>query len=143
MTAKLCALSLAVIVIALPGMSQAERARTVSGEYNTLIIDPDEGSPSAEGQFSNGVAFTPRKGERSVSVVVEDTSGLPTRAVVGQDLDGDGTQDVVQEICGASEAPLRFRKGIDVVVQAQEGPCEDGTNAMATFGTITVTFYRR
>ena len=143
MTTKLCALAMAAVVIALPGISQAERSRTVSGEYNTIIVDPEEGSPSAEGRISNGVTFTPRRGERSVSVVVEDTSGLPARAIVGQDLDGDGTSDIVHDICGASEAPIKFRRGIDVRIYTQEGPCADGTTAMATFGTITATFFGR
>ena len=139
---KLLSLTLALAVVAVPGVSLAGKARTESGEYNTLVVEPDENKPSAEGQFANGVAFTPRKGERFIEVVIEDQLGMPTRAVVGQDLDGDGVDDVSQEVCGASEAPIKFRRGIDIHVSAQEGPCADGTTAVATFGTITATFTR-
>jgi hypothetical protein len=139
---KLIALALCLAVVAIPGVSNAGKSRTESGEYNTIVVNPDEESPSAEGSYSNGVTFTPRKGERLIEVVVEDELGLPTRALVGQDLDGDGVTDVAHEICGATEAPIKFRKMIDVTVSAQEGPCDDGTNAMATFGTVTATFTR-
>ena len=135
---RLTLATLALCLMAIP--AQAGGGRTESGEYNTVVVEPQNGSPSAQGHITNGVTFTPRKGERFVSVVVEDQSGLPARAVIGQDLDGDGVTEWTDELCGATESPVRFRKGFDVIVAAQEGPCDDNTVAMATFGTITATF---
>jgi hypothetical protein len=142
MTRKLFWLILAILVVALPSVSQAKKARTETGEYNTIKADTDPSGPTAKGHLSNGVTFTPRKGERFVSVVLTDKSGLPTRAVIQQDFDGDGVSDVSTEMCGATDAPVAFRKGLDVVVLTQEGPCEDGTGATSTFGTVTATFTR-
>ena len=142
MTRKLISLAVAILVVALPVASQAKKARTETGEYNTIKADTDPNGPSTKGHLSNGVAFTPRKGERFVSVVLTDRSGLPTRAVIQQDYDGDGVADVGTEMCGATDAPVAFRKGIDVIVLTQEGPCEDGTTATSTFGTVTATFTR-
>ena len=140
MTKKIGVLGLA-LVLALPVASSAAKgSRTATGEYNTIGIDTDDPPTSGEAQLTNGVVFKPRKGERFVSVTLEDQSGLPARAVVGQDLDGDGVRDSATEICGATTSPIKFRKGIDVMVVAQEGPCSDNTVAMATFGTVTATF---
>ena len=135
---KLTLATLALCLMAIP--AQAGGGRTESGEYNTVVVEPQNGSPSAKGQITNGVTFSPRKGERHISVVVEDQSGLPARAVVGQDIDGDGVTEWIGELCGATESPIRFRKGYDVTVAAQEGPCANNTVGMATFGTITATF---
>jgi hypothetical protein len=142
MIKRLLALTVALAVVALPAASQAKRSRTDSGEYNAVVANTDPAGPSAQGHITNGVAFTPRAGERFVSIVVQDESGLPAPAVVGQDLDGDGVDDVTQDICGQSASPIAFKRGIDVVVWAQEGPCEDGTMGAATFGTVTATFTR-
>ena len=142
MTRKIAlfALVLGLMGAAVPALARSNKPRTVSAEYNTVSVDTSNPGPTAEGRVSNGVSFTPRKGEHFVSIVVADKAGMPTRAVVGQDLDGDGVEDVSQEICGASTAPIALKKGATVLVWTQEGPCEDGTNAMATVGTVTATF---
>ncbi len=136
-------LAVAACVAAMPAAALAGKSRTASGEYNTLVVKPGEGlPPSASGRISNGVTFETRKSERYVSVVIADKSGLPTRAVLSQDVDDDGRADLELELCGATESPVAITKGIDVTVAAQEGPCADGTTAMATFGTVTATFTR-
>lgn len=142
MTKKLFAVMIAATVVALPAVSEAKKARTDTGEYNTVVADTDPSGPSSQGQFRNGVDFTPRPGERFIRIVLEDRSGQPARGTVGQDLDGDGVQDVTHDFCGQTTAPVRFRAGTDLTVLAQDGPCEDGTPAVTTFGTITATFTR-
>jgi hypothetical protein len=144
MTRKIALLTLALMLLgaAVPALAKSVKQRTATGEYNTLTVDTDDPGSVTAGRFSNVVSFTPREGERFVSVSIVDKSGLPARAVVGQDLDGDGNEDVSAEICGATTAPIALKKNATVLVSAQEGPCEDGTNAMATFGTVTATFTR-
>jgi hypothetical protein len=144
MTRKIAVGTLALMLVgaALPAFARSTKAREASGEYNAVTVDTDNPGSIAAGRVSNGVTFKVRKGERFVSVAIADKSEMPTRAVVGQDLDGDGLEDVSQEICGASTAPIALKKGADVTVWTQEGPCEDGTNATATFGTVTATFTR-
>lgn len=142
MTRKIALFALALMLLgaAVPALAKSAKERTTTGEYNTATVDTDDPSSITAGRFSNVVSFTPRKDERFVSVSLTDKSGLPARAVVGQDVDGDGTEDVTAEICGATTAPIALKKNATVLVSAQEGPCEDGTNAMATFGTVTATF---
>ena len=130
---KLISLSLVLGLVLAPGISQAKKSRTDSGEYNTIIISPDEDSPNVSGEYSNGVVFTPRKGERFVEIVLEDQLGMPTRAIVTQDYDGDGQDEVAHEICGATERPIKFRKGVDITVLARsQGLATTGRNRKAT-----------
>jgi hypothetical protein len=140
--AHLLALVVALCVIAAPALAGNAKSRTETGEYNTVTVDTDA-PPQASGRVTNGVTFETQPGERFVSVTIEDKSGLPARAVVGQDLDGDGLEDVSEEICGSTAAPIKLQKGVvAVMVWTQEGACADGTNAFATFGTVTATFTR-
>ncbi|HEY7876391.1 MAG TPA: hypothetical protein VIG64_14845, partial [Actinomycetota bacterium] len=139
----LLGLVLALCVSAVPALAGGAKSRTASGEYNTVTVsDADPSGPIVAGRIANGVTFETKPGERFVEVYIEDESGLPVRAVVGQDLDGDATEDVKEEICGATTAPIKLRKNAVVMVWTQEGACADGTNAVATFGTITATFTR-
>ncbi|MEA2477709.1 MAG: hypothetical protein QOC87_1908 [Actinomycetota bacterium] len=141
MLKRLGSVALAVLVVATPAVAFAHKGgRTVSGQYNTIVISTDPGSPQANGSINNGVSFRPHKGERFISVVITDASGLPADAVVGQDLDGDGILDTSAEICGASTSPIAFEKGVRVDIWTQDGPCGDGTPAAATFGKIKATF---
>lgn len=145
MTRKLhlTALVLALCVSAVPALAGGAKSRTVSGEYNTVTVsDADPSGPIVAGRIANGVTFETKPGERYVEISIEDKSGLPARAIVGQDVDGDDTEDIKEEICGATTAPIKLRKNAVVMVWTQEGACADGTNAAATFGTITATFTR-
>ena len=129
-------------LVALPALAEAGKARTATGNYNTIMITPPDGSPSAEGHYSNGVRFKLRPGERFVSLSIQDEAGMPVRATVGQDYDGDGKTEAEHEFCGATTQPIKLKGAAPVIVWAQEGPCADGTNAMATFGEVTATFTR-
>ncbi len=134
-------LALVLCIGAAPAVAGAKQnGRTVTGEYNTIKFYIRGDAP--RGRFTNGVVFKPRPGERFVSVSLQDDSGFTARAMVGQDLDGDRVEDVSQEVCGATDEPIRLRKDAVVMVWAQEGPCQNGTAAMATFGTVTATFTR-
>lgn len=140
---KKLTLLLMVLTLCVPFLgAHASKSRTASGEYNTFVIEPGEEGGVVAGQFSNGVAFKVRPGERFVTAVLTDESGLPARATVGMDHDGDGFAEDTTEFCGKTDAPVRVHPGMRVVVAAQEGPCEDGTMAMSTFGTVKVTFTR-
>lgn len=144
MTKKTGAVIISALVLALPAASQAGKARTDSGEYNSVVVNLDDTEPSANGHFTNGVTFTPLKKERFISIEVADKSGLPTRAIVIQETETDGQPNYLlkEEICGQTEAPIEITRGVDVTVLTQEGPCADDTPAMATFGTVTATFTR-
>lgn len=132
----------ASLVVALPLGADASKARTVKGEYNTLIITVSEDPPAAQGRLSNGVRFTPRPDERFVAIEVNDDHTEHVRAMVAQDIDGDGHNDIEFEICDATETPFEFHPEVEITVWAQEGPCEDGTPAMSTYGKIKAVFTR-
>ena len=140
---KLATAGLALCHAASPAIGSENAERTVSGDYNTLAVNlSDEQPPAASGQISNGVQFKVRKGERTVSFVIEDKSGLPARALVGRDLDGNGIVDAEHEFCGETTEPIALESRDTLVVWVQEGPCEGGEPAIGTFGTITATFAR-
>jgi hypothetical protein len=135
------AMSLAALVTVAGGASAA-RARTDSGEYNTLVMSTDP-APAAEGHFSNGVIFKVRPGERFVTIEILDDHAATVMAVVEQDFDGDGLADSSTEICNATAEPIRVKSGYDVGVYTQQGVCSQGGEVSSpTFGTITATFTR-
>ena len=135
----------ATMLLVLSGGAGASRARTVSGEYNTIVVDTTDPGPGVQGRLSNGVTFNVRSTENSVSLVIEDKVSADVRAIVGQDLDGDGVvtlDESIAEICTRTPAPIKITPGYKVVVWTQEGTCADGTLSTPTFGKITATFTR-
>lgn len=78
--------------------------------------------------------------ERSASFEVQDRAGQPVAASVRQDADGDGTWEVDETFCGATEDGVAIKGGSPVVVKVQPGPCADGTPAVMTSGSIQATF---
>ena len=130
-----------LLVLSLSASSMAATGRTKSGSYNTVSGELND-NPSAQGEFSNGVSFTPRRGEQFLSVRIDDRSGLPVRAIVVQSKEGpNGPYNVLnEEICGRTKSPIRISAGLDVEVLVQDGLCSDGTTGAATFGKVTATF---
>ena len=133
-----------MVLLAVPASGSPASERTKSGEYHVVAGELNESDPSLQGEFSNAVNFTPRRGERFVEVDIDDRSGMPTRAIVVQQKDTDtGPRRVLEEeICGKTKSPIRIRTNLDVTVAVQDGPCADGTNAAATTGTVKATFSR-
>lgn len=142
---RLVALTAVALLTGLPIASATANAeRTKSGQYHVVVGSINESDPSAEGEFSNAVTFTPRAQETFVVVSIEDRSGLPTRALVVQERQSEhGPRYVLKkEICGSTDEPIAIRSQLEVTVLVQDGPCADGTTAVATFGTVTATFTR-
>lgn len=90
--------------------------------------------------YTDEAVFETERYERNVSVAITDRTGQPVAAVVRQDAGGDGTWDVEEAICGATERPVAITGGTPVVVKVHPGPCADGTPAVMTSGSIAVTF---
>lgn len=142
---KLTALTVGLLSAALPMASAASQAeRTRSGEYRVIAGGLNENDPSVQGEFTNVVTFAPRAREHFVTISIEDKAGLPTRALVVQERRSAAGPSYVleQEICGHTDQPIAIRTDRDVKVLVQDGPCEDGTRAAATFGTVKATFTR-
>ena len=139
---KISVILIGLLVLSLSASSLAATGRTKSGSYNTVSGELTDGDPSAQGEFSNGVSFTPKKGEEFLSVKIDDRSGLPVRAIVVQSKESpNGPYKVLEEeICGRTKSPIRIKPGLDVEVLVQDGLCSDGTTGAATFGTVTATF---
>lgn len=140
---RLAAMTAVALLAAVPIASATPDAeRTKSGQYHVVAGSFNESDPSAEGEFSNAVTFAPRAQERFVMVSIEDRSGFPTRALVVQERQSAyGPRYVLKkEICGSTDEPIAIRSQLEVTVLVQDGPCADGTTALATFGTVTATF---
>lgn len=120
--------------------SFAAAGRTESGSYHDVQGEVTDGG--AKGEFSNAVTFSPRDGERLITVEVTDRSGLATRALVVQEKRGAWGADysLKQEICTRTKAPIRINPELEVKVLLQDGPCGNRRAAAATFGTVKATF---
>ena len=129
----------ATLVSAVPAAANSSKGRTERGEYNSLTLTTDP-SPATQGSISNGVRFDTLPKEKYVSVTVMDEFAEDVRAVVGQDVDGDGVENKIAEICTTSSAPIKITPGVPVTVWTQEGTCADGTLSTPTFGTIEAMF---
>lgn len=136
------AAGLILCLAAAPAIGSETSGRKVTGEYNTLILNVSEEPPGANGHLSNGVQFKARRGETAVSFSIEDRSGLPARALVGRDIDGNGVVDAEHEFCGETTEPIELAGRDTLVVWVQEGPCADDKPAASTLGTITAVFTR-
>ncbi len=76
-----------------------------------------------------------RAGETSISVELEDESGTRVRGSIQQE--GMPARD----FCGETKEPVEIVPQEVFYVVVYSGPCE-GSPALATAGTATVTFYR-
>ena len=86
-----------------------------------------------------GVSVPTAMGENFVSVEIEDMTGMPVSAAVGQDPEGDGTVTTT-DFCTSTEEPLPIDPGLEVVVFVFVGPCTSPPGpAFATQGTVHVT----
>ena len=114
--------------------SRVERAR-----YN--FTDGTVGEGGASGQISLGGAyFDLRPGDRFVSIVVTDQTGLPVPAVVLQNLDGDPNPEVEDRFCNATDAPIQIHAKTEIVVDIEASSCGDKPVSTGTSGTIEATF---
>ena len=134
-------------LVALAGMSPARAAahtetyRYVGGPGDLTVLNCDGGLKVAE-EGIGGVCFDVLRGDTSVSVTVDDASGLATSITyIFRDSAGDSIGDYLQ-FCGSS-GPLAIPAGaaslltyVDTALSATS-PC-GGTPG--TTGTITASF---
>ena len=102
----------------------------------------ESGTFYGQNTMVGGASFMPRAGQRRVSISIVDKSGLPVAARLTQD-GPDGFPQTSAEICGTTSDPVKIVPDVAVVIGLMEGPCEDGTPAAATQGTVRATFTRR
>lgn len=130
------ALATTVVVPAAVGHAEPRRRETrvmVAGyepAWGRIFIDPNmPGVSAAEAEFE------PERGERAVTVTLEDRSGLPARGIVAQ-------TDRFLRFCGETPEPFELANSLDpVVVRVYSGVCGERDAGLATRGAIRVTFY--
>ena len=103
MKVRIGSAALALCLIALPAASWAKKQRTVEKAYQVATV----GSGSI--RSTNGVEFESKKGERFVTIAIDDelTTHVPAR--IGQDFDHDGDDERSNEICTSTERPIKLR----------------------------------
>lgn len=108
-------------------VAKTERLETISytapGYYETT-----------NGFGVNGVRVQSWAGEVYLKVASSDASGLPVRIQIFP-----GEAAAAIEICGSTDESVAFPEGSELRLRVFPGPCEDGTPAAATSGTIEVT----
>jgi hypothetical protein len=102
----------------------------------------ESGTFYGQGTMFGGVSFMPRAGQRHVAISIVDGSGLPVAARLTQ-AGPDGFPQTSVDMCGRTDGPVKIAPNVAVVIGLMEGPCDDGTPAAATQGTVTATFSGR
>lgn len=120
--------ALLVLVAAPAAGGGSERTTTVPYDTPAVLVG------DALTVEINGVPeAAPARGEKTVSVVLEDESGRPVAGVIHQ-----GDADL-GDFCGATEQPVRLVSRKPVHVHVYSGPgCSDVS--VATQGTAAFTF---
>lgn len=80
--------------------------------------------------------------EKYVSITAGDQSGQAVLVSINQDVDGDGFNDGVADVCAKSEkgeTPAEVVPGLEMRLFITTGTCEDGTPSLPFGGTLTVT----
>lgn len=140
------ALAMLTLTLCLAGGSgfAAEQGRTVEREYQP--VEADASFPQGGVHSRSSVTFRVRAHETSVTVAIQDDSGLVVPGEVRQDRDGDGESDLVREFCGSTSDPIAIEPGVAVTVVRMHGWCDELTNPTQygswTTGTVTATFAR-
>ena len=117
--------------------------RTVEFEY----VCPCQGNyqfGSATGTNFGGGPLAIGGEERYVSITAADQSGGAVLISINQDVDGDGLNDAVADVCATGEknekgGPAEVTPGLEMRLFITTATCEDGTPSTPLGGTLTVT----
>jgi hypothetical protein len=119
------------------GMPKNVKSRYLSGGYNYFSGSSEEG---ADYSVAEPVVFDVNKQERWVSILIQDTTGRPAPAQVGQDLDGDEVVDETWDVCGTTEAPMDITPDKPLYVTVAPGACGAGVEP-ASGGAVYVELF--
>ena len=139
---KTLVLGLVVLLLAALSPTTAtakRRPRTASARYNFAEVYTLNGYA-----HFGGARFKTFRGEKKVSLHVEDAVSVNMLLRVSQNLDKDAHFEIRHEVCGVHTKPLGIKGGHDVVVHfvgTIPPTCGGGTNFVTT-GTIHATFTR-
>lgn len=99
---------------------------------------------SATGTNFGGGPLAIGLGEIFVKITAEDASGTSILVSINQDVDGDGFNDGVADVCAPPEdspenEPVEVNEGLEMRLFITTGTCEDGSPSVPLGGTLTVT----
>ena len=149
--------SLSILASSASGM-QPRRAQLdyATNPNNVTVGGPEPTEVAGTADMSQLYIFEPKKGERFVTIdIQDDNDSVDVAGVVSQWVmdswhgekggTGAGTGHAVtyQRFCNETKVPVRLKPRIEVRVSIQAGTCADGTPSTPTSGTITADFFRR
>jgi hypothetical protein len=113
--------------------------RTVDFDY----VCPCQGNyqfGSATGTNLGGGPLPIGSEELFVSIIAEDTSGMPVLVSINQDTNGDGLNDGVADVCATGEKgdAAEVTPGLELRLFITTGPCGDGAS-VPFGGTLHIT----
>lgn len=134
---RCCAGALMVLVVTGPAVGEdaaaaRRRARVEVEVYEATALGILYVDPTAAAFAPDEVSFFPEPGERQVSVVLEDETGLPVRGIVVQG-------EAYERFCGETKEPFAITPDEAVQVRVYTGPCDGGVGVTTT-GTVRATF---
>lgn len=103
------------------------------------------GTTPCDGTTNEGagcVLFDVQRGERFLSLAIDDRAGTDVKVSVKFDTDGDGrSQGEWRWVCTETTSPLRLPQGTQtVLVEIHGGTCADGRTSQPTTGEIKAVF---
>ena len=138
--------AVALLALVTPA-SGAHSERQVTEEYSMA-----SGAVVSHGEVTGGevhwsagsqyAVLRAERGEKFVTLTVEDQTGGPVLAHVHVDRNDDGELDEQVDFCGETAEPIAVSKASVVEVGAIFGMCDDSSPSIVTEGTITATFTR-
>ena len=116
-------------------------SRTVTRQYNAASLDGY--GQDCVGDNVGCVEFIAQRGERYVSISIDDSGGQIVRAWLKRDFNADGIIDGDWiEVCAETSKPVRVSPGAVVRIQLQRGEC-GSVESTPTTGTVTAVFSNR
>lgn len=136
--ASLLAMSNTSVVEAGKRESAKRKERTVEAVYLSpapaVALMGEFSGACAHGEGIGCVRFETRPKEKFARVKIEDALGLPVHGFITT---ADG-QTILADFCGETAKSVLLTD-ISIQVWVIEGPCSDGTPAIASQGTVSAT----
>lgn len=117
------------------GAAAKPATRTVVESYSPAKFSPLRINVLGPWVSLSEVSLYAREGETSITVELDDESGTRVRGSIQQ------AGMPARDFCGATPKPFEIVPAKELYLIVYSGPC-DGSVAIATAGTATVTFHR-
>ena len=120
----------------------AERRYEAPGLIHGTYVGVVTFASNQPDRFIGFVFLDAEANETRASFRIDDALGQKVAGRVIQNVDGDRHPETDVSFCGSTEGPIPIVPAQWLTVYVHQGPCADGTPAIASRGTVTATFFQ-